>query len=111
VAVSAGQSRAAAGAGRELDNVLVVPREAVVREGPEAYVFRQNGSLFDRRPVHVLHEDRQFAVLANDGSIQPGAYVPQSGAISINRVLKTQSSSGQPAAVHVHADGSVHGAH
>ena len=30
---------------------LVLPAAAVVREGPEAYVFRQNGDLFDRRPV------------------------------------------------------------
>jgi hypothetical protein len=95
----------------KMEDVFVVPKESVVREGPEAYVFRQNGSLFDRRPVHVLHEDRRFAVLANDGAVRAGAYVPQSGAASINRVLKAQSSSGQPAGVHVHADGSVHGAH
>jgi len=95
----------------KLENVFVVPQQAVVREGPETYVFRQNGDLFDRRPVHVLHEDRVNVVLANDGAVKPGVYVPQGGAASINRVLKSQSSSGVPAGFHVHADGTVHGAH
>ena len=76
---------------KKLDNVFVVPKEAVVREGPEAFVFRQNGELFDRRPVHVLYEDRLNAVLANDGGIRPGFYLAQSAAASLNRVLKSQS--------------------
>lgn len=95
----------------KLENVFVLPQAAVVREGPEAYVFRQNGELFDRRPVHVLYEDRLNVVLANDGAVQPGIYVAQGGAASINRVLKAQAASGMPANVHVHADGTVHGAH
>jgi cobalt-zinc-cadmium efflux system membrane fusion protein len=95
----------------KLDNVFVLPREAVVQEGPEAYVFRQNGDLFDRRPVRVLLEDRLYAVLANDGSINPGFFIAQNSAASLNRVLKAQSASGTPANVHVHADGTVHAAH
>jgi membrane fusion protein, heavy metal efflux system len=94
-----------------LDNVLVVPQDAVVREGPEAYVFRQNGDLFDRRPIQILHEDRLFVVLANDGSVRPGFFIAQNGAASLNRVRKAQSASGAPSNVHVHADGTVHGAH
>ncbi len=95
----------------KLENVFVVPQQAVVREGPEAFVFRQNGDLFDRRPVHVLYEDRLNAVLASDGAISPGFYVAQSGAASLNRVMKAQAASGAPANVHVHPDGTVHGAH
>ena len=95
----------------EFKDVIVLPAAAVVREGPEAYVFRQNGDLFDRRPVHVLHEDRLKVVIANDGSVSPGLYVAQSAAASLNRVLKAQSSSGVPAGMHVHADGTVHGSH
>src|SRR5207244_1520481 len=72
----------------ELKDVIVLPAGAVVREGPEAYVFRQNGDLFDRRPVHLLHEDRSNIVLANDGSVAPGLYVAQGAAASLNRVLK-----------------------
>lgn len=96
----------------ELKNVFVLPAAAVVREGPEAYVFRQNGDLFDRRAVQILYEDRLHAVLANDGTIAPGVYLAQSAAASLNRVLKAQNSSGGlPPGFHVHADGTVHGAH
>jgi cobalt-zinc-cadmium efflux system membrane fusion protein len=56
----------------ELKDVLVLPSAAIVREGPEAYVFQQNGDLFNRLPVHVLHEDRLQTVLANDGSVKAG---------------------------------------
>ena len=95
----------------ELKDVIELPAAAVVREGPEAYVFRQNGDLFDRRPVRVLHEDRLSVVIANDGSVAPGWYLAQGSAASLNRVLKAQSASGTPVGVHVHADGTVHGAH
>lgn len=95
----------------ELKDVIVLPAAAIIREGPEAYVFRQNGDLFNRLPVRVLHEDRLSVVLANDGSVAPGWYLAQSGAASLNRVLKAQSASGTPAGFHVHADGTVHGAH
>ena len=95
----------------QFEGVIVLPAAAVVREGPEAYVFRQNGDLFDRRPVRVLHEDRLNIVIANDGSVAPGWYLAQGSAASLNRVLKAQSASGMPVGVHVHADGTVHGAH
>lgn len=95
----------------ELQDVLVLPAAAVVREGPEAYVFRQNGDLFNRLPVQVLHEDRLNIVLANDGSVLPGLYLAQNAAASLNRVLKAQAASGMRADVHVHADGTTHAAH
>jgi membrane fusion protein, heavy metal efflux system len=95
----------------ELKDVFVLPAAAIVREGPEAYVFRQNGDLFDRRPVHVYHEDRRLAVIANDGSVTPGMYLAQGAAASLNRVLKAQAASGEQPGVHVHPDGTVHAAH
>ena len=95
----------------QFEDVIVLPASAIVREGPEAFVFRQNGDLFNRIPVHVLHEDRLNVVLANDGSIDVGFYLAQGSAASLNRVLKTQSASGVRANVHTHADGTVHAAH
>ncbi len=95
----------------ELKDVLVLPAASVVREGPEAYVFQQNGDLFNRIAVHVLHEDRLNIVLANDGSVTPGVYLAQNAAASLNRVLKAQAASGMRADVHVHADGTVHASH
>ena len=93
----------------KLENVFVLPQAALVREGPEAFVFRQNGDLFDRKAVHVLHEDRRNVVIANGGNARTGFYIAQNGAASINRVLKAQAASGTPN-VHVHADGTVHAA-
>ncbi len=95
----------------QMQDVMVVPRAAVVREGPEAFVFQQNGDLFNRIPVQVLHEDRLNMILADDGSITPGLYFAQNAAASLNRVLKAQAASGMRADVHVHADGTVHASH
>lgn len=92
-------------------DVLVVPASGVVRDGAEFYVFRQNGDLFDRRAVHVLHEDRLHVVIANDGSVAPGWFIAQNNAAALNRILQAQAGSQTPAGVHVHADGTVHGAH
>lgn len=91
----------------QLKDVFVLPAAAVVQEGPEFFVFRHNGDLFDRKPVHILHQNQDEVVIANDSSVPPGIYVAQSGAVQINRVLKSQGGSA-PSGVHVHADGSVH---
>ncbi len=95
----------------KLDDVIVLPQNAVVHEGPEAYVFTQNGNFFNRLPVHILYQDRTHAVIANDGSITLGFYLAQGSASSLNRVFKSQSASGTRPDVHVHADGTVHEAH
>ena len=95
----------------KIDNVFVLPQAALVREGPEAFVFRQNGDLFDRIAVHVLHEDRTSVVIPNDGKLRKGSFIAQNAAASLNRVLKAQLASGQPSNIHVHADGTTHAAH
>jgi multidrug efflux pump subunit AcrA (membrane-fusion protein) len=93
------------------DGVFVLPQDAVVWEGPEAYVFRQNGESFERRPVQVLHQDRLNVVIAANKSIRANSYIAQNAAASLNRIMKAQSASGMPAGMHVHADGTVHGSH
>jgi biotin carboxyl carrier protein len=95
----------------KIENVFVLPQAALVREGPEAFVFRQNGDLFDRIGVHVLHEDSTSVVIANDGKLRKGSFIAQNAAASLNRVLKAQLASGQPTNLHVHADGTTHAAH
>ncbi|MCA9194155.1 MAG: hypothetical protein KDB03_20435 [Planctomycetales bacterium] len=94
-----------------LPNVFVLPSDAVVKDGPEAFVYRQNGDLFQQISVHILYEERLRTIIANDGSITPGAFLAQNAAASIRRVLKSQAASGEQPGVHVHADGSVHAAH
>ena len=96
----------------EMHDVIVVPAEAVYQTGPEAFVFQQNGDLFNRIEVKILHQDRTNIVIANDGSLSPGFYLAQNAAASLNRILKAQSTSGgPPPGFHVHADGTMHGAH
>jgi len=95
----------------EYEGVVTLPSEAVVREGPEAFVFQQNGDLFRRLSVRVLHEDRTRSVIADDGSVPKTAYLAQGSAATLNRVLKAQEAGGEMPGVHVHADGTVHAAH
>lgn len=78
----------------QFERVFVVPVEAVVREGPECFVFRQNGDAFDRKPVHVMYEDRRAVVIANDGSLFEGNVVALNGASQLNRALKAKAAGG-----------------
>jgi biotin carboxyl carrier protein len=71
--------------------VIVLSIEAVAREGSETYVFRANGDVFDRKPVHVVHEDSRRAIIANDGSITVGNLVAQNGAAQLQRALKAKA--------------------
>jgi multidrug efflux pump subunit AcrA (membrane-fusion protein) len=95
----------------EMTNVFVAPRDSVARDGAEAYVFQLKDGAFIRRAVHVLYEDRRHAVIANDGAVREFAYIAQSGAATLNRILKSQASKDAPSGIHVHADGTVHGQH
>jgi membrane fusion protein, heavy metal efflux system len=92
----------------KLDNVFVLPADAVAHDGPEAFVFTQNVNTFERMPVRVLLQDRQQVVLANDGSMLPGSYVVQGAAAQLNRMVKAGGPSGVPKGYHIHADGSLH---
>jgi membrane fusion protein, heavy metal efflux system len=74
---------------------FVLPAGAVVREGPEAFVFVQNGDTFVRKPVRVLYEDRTDAVIANDGSVTEADFVVKNQAAAINRALKASQAGGE----------------
>lgn len=86
----------------QLEGVFVLPAEAVIREGAEMFVFRQKGDSFERQAVHVLHRDRRWAVLANDGSVSPGANLVHSAAAPLNLALKSQAASGDGGSDHHH---------
>lgn len=73
---------------------FVLPAAAVVREGPESFVFIQSGDVFIRKPVHVLYEDRTDAVVANDGSITEADFIVRNEAAAINRALKAGAGGG-----------------
>jgi len=73
---------------------LVLPVGAVVEEGAEMYVYRQNGDHFDQVPVHVEYRDRDSMVIANDGSLFPGDVVAGQGAYQIHLALKHTAGGG-----------------
>jgi multidrug efflux pump subunit AcrA (membrane-fusion protein) len=99
-----------------LENVFVLPADAVVRDGAEAYVFTQNVNTFERKSIHVVYQDRDFAVVANDGTLQTYAKgnetitlaaVVRGAAAQLNRMMRTGSAA-VPKGYHIHADGSLH---
>ena len=70
---------------------IVLPVDAVARDGVEFYVFRQNGHHFDRVPVTVEYRDQYWVVIANDGSVFPGDIVATSAAHQLQMALKNKS--------------------
>ena len=78
---------------------LVLPVQAVVREGAESYVFQQNKDHFDRVTVHAVHRDQRWVVVEADGSLFPGDTIAGKGAYQIHLALKNKSG----AAVDPHA--------
>ena len=87
----------------EMPEQIVVPVEAVASEGAETFVFQQNGSHFDRVPVHVKYRDQYFAVIDNDGSLFPGDVIAMRGAYQMQMALKNKSGGGvDPHAGHNH---------
>jgi multidrug efflux pump subunit AcrA (membrane-fusion protein) len=82
---------------------LVLPVEAIVDEGAEAYVYRQNGDHFDRVSVHIEHRDRDKVVVANNGSLFPGDIIAGEGAYQMHLALKNKAGGGvDPHAGHNH---------
>lgn len=82
---------------------IIVPVDAVAREGAESFVFQQNGDHFDRIPVHVKYRDQYSAVIDNDGSLFPGDMVALRGAHQMQMALKNKAGGGvDPHAGHNH---------
>lgn len=82
---------------------IVLSADAVVDEGAETYVFRQNGDHFDRVSVHVKYRDRNSAVIANNGALFPGDVVAGEGAYQMHLALKNKAGGGvDPHAGHNH---------
>ena len=84
-------------------NRIVLPVDAVAKEGVEFYVFQQNGDHFDRVTVQVEYQDQFWVVVANDGSVFPGDTVAMSGAHQLQMALKNKAGGGvDPHAGHNH---------
>ncbi len=82
---------------------IVLPVEAVASAGADRYIFQQNGSHFDRRPVHVIYQDQLSVVIENDGSIFPGDIIAYTGAHQLQMALVNKAGGGvDPHAGHNH---------
>ncbi len=84
------------------ENRIVLPVEAVVQEGPESYVFREEGDHFHRCPVRVEFRDPLSVVLAADNEIKPGDRLAMNSAHQLQLVLKNRITGGD-AAGHTHS--------
>ena len=82
---------------------IVLPIDAVVREGIESFLFQENGDNFERISVHELYRDQTQVVIDNDGTIYPGDVVALRGAYQMQMALKNQAGGGiDPHAGHNH---------
>ncbi|MGC1272231.1 MAG: efflux RND transporter periplasmic adaptor subunit [Planctomycetaceae bacterium] len=70
---------------------IVLPAAALAQEGPDRYVFVENGPRFDRRAVVVEYADAEHVVIANDGSLFPGDVVALNAAHQLLMALKNRT--------------------
>jgi len=75
----------------QIKNAIVVPKGAVAEEGPERFLFVENGDHFDRVPVEILASDSIHAAIKNDGRILPGQTIAVSGAHQLQMAMKNQA--------------------
>lgn len=68
------------------DDQFVLPAEAVVIDGPNAFVFEQNGDHFDRVEVSVLYRDNETVVVKKDGRLM-GSVIAMSAAFEIHLAI------------------------
>jgi cobalt-zinc-cadmium efflux system membrane fusion protein len=95
-----------------IPHVIVLPTDAIVREGPDTFVFRQNGDAFDRKAVVIVAEDRLNVAITPGNGIEAGVSVLRNNAAAVNRALKALQARGFGGTGgkkgHWHADGSFH---
>lgn len=85
------------------EDQLVVTTTAIVDEGGESYVYRQNGDHFDQISVHVVYRDQNSIVIASDGALFPGDVIAGQGAFQMHLALKNKAGGGiDPHAGHNH---------
>lgn len=82
---------------------IVLPVDAVVKEGAEWFVFQEDGDRFVRVAVHVEYRDQRWAVIESDGTLFPGDVVAAAGAYQIHLAMKNKAGAGvDPHAGHHH---------
>lgn len=75
-----------------LKDRIVLPLDAVVREGADAYVFRANGRLLERIPVVIEHQDAMQVVLGRGSKVHVSDSVAINQAYQLNLMLRQAES-------------------
>lgn len=70
---------------------IVLPVDAVARDGADCFVFRQDGNHFDQVPVHVEFRDQHSVVIAKDGTLFPDDAVASRGAHQMLLALRNKA--------------------
>ncbi len=82
---------------------IVLPVDAVVKDGAEWFVFRRVAGHFQRCSVHVAYRDQHWVVLGSIDCVKPGDVVAAKGAYQLHLALKNKSGQGiDPHAGHNH---------
>jgi cobalt-zinc-cadmium efflux system membrane fusion protein len=76
---------------QKFENVYAFPADAVIQDGPDAYVFRENGEAFQRHPVHVRYADRHVVLVADEGEFRDEYAFAMNAAAQLNWAFKAQS--------------------
>lgn len=91
---------------QKLVDVIVLPSDAVVKDGLDSFVFIANGKRFDRRTVEIKAHAKGTVVVAYDGSLFPGETIALNNAYQLNLAIKKaneQGSGGHDHSGHNHA--------
>jgi len=75
----------------QVNNAIVVPKDAVAEEGFERFLFVENGDHFDRVSVEVIASDSVNVAIKNDGQVWPGQTIAVSGAHQLQMAMKNQA--------------------
>ena len=72
---------------------IVLPVEAVTRQGADSYVFRHHMDHFERVRIHERYRDQHFVVAERDGALSQGNQIAWRGAQQLLLALRQQSAS------------------
>jgi multidrug efflux pump subunit AcrA (membrane-fusion protein) len=74
----------------KMDNVFVVPSDAVTDSGADKVIFIRDGDSFKEVKIELLYQDQESAVIANNKETElfPGDEVVQHGAFGLGLALK-----------------------
>jgi CHAT domain-containing protein/tetratricopeptide (TPR) repeat protein len=67
-----------------------IPKNSVVTDGTQQYLFVENGERFDRVPVSVVSRDSGTMEIADNGRVFPGQMIAVSGVPELREKSKTE---------------------